>query len=173
MRRVAAFAAVALAVACRSNGSALNADQRIDDAERGVRYTCPAGWSPYDGEIRSSAGSLLTLRVFDLVDADHKFVAGLPETILPQLAGWARHYYIVEGDPTRAETQVAGNPATEWTYPVRVRQKDPPTKVTYWVVHRGTRLFVIRAAYPPAGLAVDEPKVREVLSGWEFVAKAS
>jgi len=97
------------------------------------------------------------------------FVAGLPDSILPQLEGWAKYYYVVDGPPTRSETSVAGIPATEWTYPIRIRPKDPQSKVTYWVVKRATRLFIIRAAYPPQGLAADEATMRRVVEGWAFL----
>ena len=168
MRRAAAIVLLFLA-ACSSGPKPEDAPRVVEDPARGVRYTCPAGWKSSDGEIRSKEGSLLTLRVYDLVEADKKFVAGLPDSILPQLEGWAKYYYVVDGPPTRSETSVAGIPATEWTYPIRIRPKDPQSKVTYWVVKRATRLFIIRAAYPPQGLAADEATMRRVVEGWAFL----
>lgn len=129
----------------------------------------PPHWDSWDAEIRSPAGTLLTLRVYDLVEADREFVAGLPDTLMPQLLEWAKYYFMVEGPPTRVETTVAGAPATELNYPIRVRKEDPPSKVTYWVVRHATRLFVLRAAYPARGLAMDEPAIRKVVEGWAFV----
>jgi hypothetical protein len=158
--------------ACRSAPNPEDSPRVVEDKDRGVRYTCPAHWKSSDGEIRSKEGSLLTLRVYDLVEADHKFVAGLPDSILPQLEDWAKWYYVVDGPPTRTETEVDGIPSTEWTYPIRIRPKDPKSmqsKVTYWVVHRKTRLFIIRAAYPPHGLAADEATMRGVVQGWVFL----
>jgi hypothetical protein len=99
-----------------------------------VKYTCPAAWKSSDAEIRSKEGSLLTLRVYDLVEAD-KQVRGRPSGHDPPAArGWTTYYYIKDGDPTRTETEVAGLPATEWNYKIRIRPKDPQSKVTYWVV---------------------------------------
>jgi hypothetical protein len=141
----------------------------VEDKARGVRYTVPAGWQSHDGEILSASGSLLTLRVYDLVEADKTFVAGLPDTLLPQLEEWAKYYYVVDGPPTREETTVAGLPATEWTYPIRIRPKDPQSKVTYWVVRRATRLFIIRAAFAARALGKDEPALRGIVDGWEFL----
>lgn len=164
------LAVLGLALAACGGGPRPEDSPRVvEDTARGVRYTCPAGWKSSDGEIRSKEGSLLTLRVYDLVEADKKFVAGLPDTILPQLEEWAKYYYVVEGAPTRTETSIAGLPATEWTYPIRIRPKDPPSKVTYWVVRRATRLFILRAAYPPLGLAADEATMRGVVEGWAFL----
>ena len=119
--------------------------------------------------MRSPNGSLLTLRVYDLVEADKKFVAGLPDTLLPQLVEWSKFYYIVDGDPVRSATTVAGLPATEFDFPIRVRAKDPPSKVLYWVVTRKTRLFVIRGAFPASSLATEEPILRNVVAGWTFL----
>ena len=166
MRRLAAVLLTLAASACGPHP--YDFERVIEDKARGVKYTCPAHWKDSDGEIRSKEGTLLTLRVYDLVEADHKFVAGLPETIFPQLEEWAKYYFIVDGPPARSETEVAGLPATELNYKIRVRPKDPESKVTYWIVRRATRLFILRAAYPPRGLA-DEPALRGVVEGWVFL----
>ena len=170
-RRALALAAGALllAAACAAPPRKAETEQTVSDSARGVRYVVPAGWKFSDAEIRSPQGSLLTLRVYDLVEADKTFVAGLPDTLIPQLLEWAQLYYRVEGEPIRTATTVAGLPATELVYPVRVRPKDPPSKVIYWVVIRKTRLFVLRSAFPPSGLATDEPVLRKVVAGWTFV----
>jgi len=169
--RALAFAAGAflLAAACVAPPQKAETEQTVSDSARGVRYVVPAGWKFSDGEIRSPQGSLLTLRVYDLVEADKKFVAGLPDTLVPQLLEWAELYYRVEGEPIRTTTTVAGRPATEFVYPVRVRPKDPPSKVIYWIVTRKTRLFLLRAAFPASGLAADEPVLRKVVDGWAFL----
>jgi hypothetical protein len=166
---VLALASLAVTAACTSRPPTTEAERTVTDAARGVRYVVPAGWDPWEGEIRSPAGTLMTLRVYDLVEADREFVAGLPDTLMPQLLEWAKYYFVVDGPPTRIETTVAGAPATELSYPIRVRPEDPPSKVTYWVVRHGTRLFVLRAAYPARGLAADEPAIRKVVDEWAFL----
>jgi hypothetical protein len=158
-----------LAVACSAPPPKTEAERTVTDAARGVRYIAPEGWKSSDGEVRSRDGSLLTLRVYDLVEAKKSFVAGLPDTLIPQLLEWAKYYYMVEGPPSRTETTVAGLPATEFTYPVRVRPRDPPTKVIYWVVIRKTRMFVLRAAFPATRVAADEPVMRKIVEGWAFL----
>ena len=172
MNRVAAALAAGaclLAAACVAPPKKADTDQPVTDRARGVRYIVPAGWRFSDAEVRSPHGSLLTLRVYDLVEADKKFVVGLPDTLIPQLREWAELYYKVEGEPVRTQTTVAGVPATELVYPVRVRPKDPPTKVIYWVVKRNTRLFVLRAAFPATELAAEEPVLRKIVEGWTFL----
>ena len=158
-----------LGAACIPTPKTAKVEQTITDRARGVRYVVPAGWKFSDAEIRSPEGSLLTLRVYDLVEADKKFVAGLPDTLIPQLKEWAELYYSVEGEPVRTPTAIASLPATELVYPVRVRKKDPQTKVIYWVVTRQSRLFVLRAAFPAEGIAKDEPIIRSVVDRWMFV----
>lgn len=164
-----AASALVLTAACVAPPQKAETEQAVSDSARGVRYVVPAGWRFSDGEIRSPQGSLLTLRVYDLVEADKKFVAGLPDTLVPQLLEWAQLYYRVEGQPVRTATSVAGLPATEFVYPVRVRPKDPPSKVIYWVVTRKTRLFLLRSAFPASGLAKDEPIIRKVVRDWAFL----
>jgi hypothetical protein len=167
--RAAVIAASILLPACGGPRETPVAERTITDIVRGVRYVVPAGWKTSDAELRSRNGSLLTLRVYDLVEADKKFVAGLPDTLIPQLLDWAKYYFIVEDIPTRVETTVAGEPALELSYPIRVRPKDPPSKVTYWIVRHGMRLFVLRAAFARETLSEDEAVVREVVAGWAFL----
>lgn len=165
---LALAAALVLVAACKLPAKT-EAERTVTDTARGVRYVAPPGWDTWDAEIRSPSGSLMTLRVYDLAEADKKFVAGLPDTLMPQLTEWAKYYYVVDGPPTRSETTVASAPATELNYPIHIRPEDAPSKVTYWVVRHGTRLFVIRAAYPPRGLADDEPAIRKVVADWAFL----
>ena len=160
---------ILLAVVACSPAPKTEAERTVADRARGVRYVVPEGWKSSDGEVRSRDGSLLTLRVYDLVEAEKGFVAGLPDSVIPQLREWAELYYIVEGPPSRSETRIAGLPAIALVYPIRVRKKDPPSKVIYWVVTRETRLFVLRAAFPPNGLATDEPVMRKIVDGWSFL----
>jgi len=165
----ATIAALTLCAACGTPSGSSDVAREVSDPTRGVRYVVPAGWKAFDGEVRSPGGSLLTLRVYDLVEADKKFVAGLPYSLTPQLLEWAQFYYIVLGEPVTTKTTVASLPATEFDYPIRVRPKDPPSKVLYWVVTRKSRLFVIRAAFPPTTLALDEPVMRNIVASWGFL----
>ena len=167
--RVLVVTSLVVAVACSAPPPKTEAERTVTDPARGVRYVVPEGWKSLEGEIRSPDGTLLTLRVYDLVEAKKSFVAGLPDTLIPQLLEWAKFYYIVEGPPVRSETRVAGLPAIELVYPIRVRRKDPPSKVVYWVVIRKTRMFVLRAAFPASGLAADEPIMRKIVEGWSFL----
>lgn len=155
--------------ACGASGADTGEARTITDRARGVRYSVPPGWKSYDGEVRSPAGSLLTLRVYDLVEADKRFVRGLPDSLVPQLLEWSKFYYYVIGEPKRVNASVAGLPATEFIYPIKVRLKDPPSEVIYWVVIRKTRLFVIRGAFPASGLAADEPVLRKIVAEWAFL----
>ena len=169
VRSIAALSLAVVAAACGTMTPKTEAERTVTDTARGVRYIVPEGWKSSDGEVRSHDGTLLTLKVYDLVEAKKSFVEGLPDILIPQLKEWAEFYFRVDGPPTRVETTVAGLPATELTYRVRVRPKDPPSKVIYWVVKRETRLFVIRAAFPAESLAADEPIMRKIVEGWAFL----
>ena len=167
MGRIVLTACLALAAGCASG------PRTVEDPERGCRYVAPAGWMVFDGELRSPSSSLLTLRVFDLREADRAFRDGLPDTILPQLEEWAKSYYVVEGQPQRAEAKLGGLPALELTYAVRIRADDPPAKLVYWVVRPGERLFVLRAVFPPRAVERDEAAVRGMLETWSFLDAAT
>ena len=168
LRSAAGAALVALCAACSTPAPLTEAQRTVDDAARGVRYVVPQGWKSFDGEIRSPNGSLLSVRVFSLVGAQAAFVAGLPDTLLPQLDGEGHYYFVVEGKAVRTETTIEGGPATEFTYAVRIHPKAALSRTSYWVAKRGDLLYLLRATYPPQALASDEPIVRKVVEGWRF-----
>jgi hypothetical protein len=170
-----AIGVVALAWLAAAAGCGPSGPREVVDAERGCRYVVPAGWVAFGDELRSPRSSLFTIRVFELLGADPTFRDGLPDTILPQLEEWARSYYVVEGAPTRAEATVAGLPALELTYAVRIHaDESEATKLVYWVIETETshRLFVLRAVLPPRALADDEPAVRGLVESWQFTDTA-
>ena len=163
-RRVVAPACLVAAAACAQSGP-----REVVDDERGCRYVVPAGWAAFADELRSPRSSLFSIRVFELLEADPTFRKGLPDTIVPQLEEWARSYYVLGDPPARAETTVGGLSALVLTYAVRVRADDAQTtKLVYWVVEAGHRLFVLRAVLPPAALAEDEPAVGGIVESWQF-----
>ncbi len=141
----------------------------VEDPERRVRFDVPKGWLYFGDEVRSPSQSLLTIQIHSLEGAERRFVAGLPETLLPQLEGWTKYYYVIAGEPERSEAAIGGQKAFEITWPVRVRPADPVTRVTYWVVRREDRLYILRAAYAPGASAEDEPAVRALLASWSFL----
>jgi hypothetical protein len=159
---------VALCAACSTPPPLTEAQRTVDDTARGVRYVVPQGWKSFDGEIRSPLGSLLSVRVFSLEGAQAAFVAGLPDTLFPQLEGEAHYYFVVEGKAERRETTIAGGPATELTYAVRIRPKGALSRTNYWVAKRGDLLYLLRATYPPPALATDEQIVGGIVQGWRF-----
>lgn len=172
--------AIALALAVSAAGAGACAprpksvqERTVTDRERGCRYVVPERWLSFDGEIQSLSGSNLSFHVYELTGADPKFVERLPESLYPQLFEWAKYYFVLDGPASRVRTNVGGLRAVEVTYPVRVRRDDPPTKTTYWVIRRGSRLHVLRAAYAAAALEADEKSVRELVGTWEFVEPAS
>jgi len=159
-------ASAAVLVAC---GGGQGEAKTVDDVERGVRYVVPRGWSAFDGEARSRHGSLFTVRVYELQGADSEFLAGLPDSVAPQLEDWARQYFVVDGPLVRGETTVGGLPAAVLTYPVRIRAADPLSRLRYWVVRKDERLFVLRFASPADAPADDEASLEELLSSLSFL----
>jgi len=168
-RPIVAACLVASVAALAGCGAGQGEARTVDDVERGVRYVVPEGWRVIDGEARSRHGSLLTFRSYDLEGADSQFVAGLPDSVAPQLEDWARQYYMVEGPAARGETTVGGLPATVLTYPVRVRAADPLSKVRYWVVRKEKRLFVLRYVHPPDAPQADEASLQSLLTSLSFL----
>ncbi len=166
-RRSAALVLAALALLGCS--APTEKDRTIEDHERGYRFVLPVGWRMIGYEARSHAGSLLTIDVHSLVDADHEFVSGLPQSIVPQLEAWTLYYFATVGKETSSTTTIGGAPALQVVYPIRIRPQDPPSIAEYWVVRNGYLLYVLRATYPPGLAPAESPAVRQLLSTWTFI----
>ena len=138
------------------------------DAERGYRFDVLPGWKVLADEVRSPHQSLLSAQVHSLDGADRAFVEGLPDSLLPQLEGWSRHYFTELGPPERHDAVVAGIDALELSYPVRARPRDDWSKVVYWVVRRNDRLYTFRGAFPATAPPEDEVELRRMLATLTF-----
>lgn len=144
------------------------AQRTYSNPDSGYRYVTPPHWKFLRGEIRSPNATLITIQAPSLEDADEEFLAGLPESMEPQLLAWAQHFYRVVDIPVRRRTTLGGKQALEMTYPVRIRPTDEPGKVTYLVTRHASRVIVIRVNYPPGVGTADDSAVREFLDSWEF-----
>jgi hypothetical protein len=168
-RRTAAVVLAVLALAGCSGSVQTEKERTIEDHERGYRFVLPPGWRMIGYEARSHSGSLLTIDVHSLVGADSEFVAGLPQSIVPQLEAWTLYYFTSVERPTTSETTIGGAPALQVVFQNRIRPQDPPSIAEYWVVRNGYLLYVLRATYPPGLADAEGPAVRQVLSSWTFI----
>jgi len=168
-----ALAGCALAVACGGGGGGSRAPKLVEDLERSVRYTVPAGWSFFGDEARSLGGSIFTLETFSLVDARRDFVERLPDSLIPQLQARTRYYFSIVAEPVKREVQVGGKAASEVSFEAHIRAQDPVTWVRYWLVRNGDLLYALRITYPPEREAIDGPAVQAMLAGWEFLDPAA
>jgi len=162
-----ALVAAAVLVGCGSS-DAPDAPPVFEDRARGYRFPVEPGWFVLADEVGSRNRSNLTVQVHSLDGAEPAFVAGLPESLVPQLEAWARYYFADVGSPERRPTVVDGIDALELSYPVRVRPRDAAGKVLYWVIQRGGRLYTFRAAVPPRAPSSDEADLRRMISRLEF-----
>lgn len=170
MRRRSAALVLAVIALAGCSGSIPSVKERtIEDHERGYRFVLAPGWRMIGYEARSSNGSLLTIGVHSLVGADPEFVAGLPQSIIPQLEAWTLYYFTTEGKPATTDTTIGGAKALEVDYSIRIRPQDPPSRAEYWVVRNGYLLYVLRATYPPGRADAESPEVRQLLASWTFI----
>jgi hypothetical protein len=136
--------------------------------ESGYRFVTPPHWKFLRGEVRSPNATLITIQVLSLEDAEEPFVKGLPETIVPQLEAWAKYYFRVVGTPSTRPTTLGGQPALEVDYPVRVRETDHPSRVSYWVGVHANRLYIVRVSIPAGAGEEDSAGLKEFLDSWQF-----
>jgi hypothetical protein len=138
----------------------------------GYSVMVPAGWKVLQGEARSPNGTLVTVKVLSLENADQAFVDGLPGSIVPQLEAWARYFFQVVEPPTQTPTTLGGAPALRVVYPIRIRPGDPQGQAAFWVAQNGVNLYVVRVTSPMGVAASDEAGVRELVDSWTFTGLA-
>ena len=174
MRRIAfvAFLGALAAVGCSERPVKTVEQRTYVSRDSGYRYVAPVGWEVLRGEVRSASKSLITIQVASLENADETFVAGLPHSYIPQLEGWTRHYFSVDGEPSTRPATLGGVAALEVTWPIRIRAIDPPGRAVYWVASTSGYVYVIRVVFPSGAFERDEPGVREFLASWQFTEPA-
>lgn len=140
-----------------------------EDREAGYRYTLPQGWRGFMGEPKSPRGTLMTVQVKSLVGADRTFVAGLPESVIPQLRGWTSHYFGTYASEERQAATLGGEPALELIHTVTVRTQSKPSQVRYWAARHGDLLYLVRVTYPSGRDAAEDASVRQLLGSWTYL----
>lgn len=170
IRQTVVLSAALVAAGCGASPTpSTPASRVVTDDGWGIRYTVPEGWRSFADEIRSPGGSVWELKAESLEGAERKFVAALPRSILPQLAGWTEYFYKRNGEPVLRDLVIGGHPALEAVFPVLIRPTDPPTAVAYWAVKHADTLYVFRVGFPPGREPVDLPAMRRMMEGLEFL----
>ena len=141
---------------------------RYENAEAGYGYEVPRRWILLADEARSPKGSLFTVKVHSLEGARQSFVAGLPETVIPQIEEWTQYFFGTPGVPERGTATVGGEPAHRLTYRVTIRAGWKPTRVDYWIVRHGQLLYLARAVYAAGLEGTEAPAVTGLLESWRF-----
>jgi len=165
----AVLLAAGLLVGCAERPVPSVERRTIEDSERAVRYVIPPRWLHYDDEIRSPSGTIFTVEALSLADADPEFLKALPESIVPQIEKRTRYFFSIVGPHADRKTTVADEPALEVTFPVQIRDRDKPSKVIYWVVRVGQRLYTLRVTYPPGAETEDAPAAKQLLDSLKFL----
>jgi hypothetical protein len=166
IRASAAVAAALLAASCA--GQATDTRRSYENRELGFAITLPPGWTIFGDEVKSEGGTLVNWQIKSLEGADPAFLAGLPESVVPQLEGWTRHYFGTFRDEGREPGTVGSEPALVVTQSVTVPRQTAPSTVRYWVCRRGQALYMVRAVYPAGREREEDAAVRELLASWRF-----
>ncbi|HEX5043483.1 MAG TPA: hypothetical protein VFV75_11290 [Candidatus Polarisedimenticolaceae bacterium] len=160
--------ALALAVLAGCAGPAPRSSDTYESKELGFAFKLPEGWRMYGEEAKSRGGTLINWQVKSLEGAEHAWLEGLPESVVPELARWTSHYFGDIQDESKETGTVGGEPALIVTHTVHVGKQTTPSKVRYWVVRHGAVLYLIRAVYPAGKEAEEDPGTRALLATWRF-----
>ncbi len=134
----------------------------------GFETVVPPGWRYADGEM-TNHHSYFSLRIEDLSGAAPDFLAGLPESIEPELANWTRNDF---GSPTpgaRAAVTIAGQPALRVDFNAIVRAGRAASLIRFWILRRGDRLYLFRAVFPSGRLERDAAACDAIVAAIRFV----
>jgi len=141
----------------------------VEIPESGYRFTVPHPWVTFGEETRSPSGSIFTIEIKSLVDADPTFLAELPDSILPQIEARTRYYFTVVEPMVRSDAAIDGRKAALVVYPVRVRPEDAQQEVRYWIVLEGDALFLLRATLTPPQIDSDRADAQKMIESFRFV----
>ena len=165
---LACLAPLALACGTIACGAPAGPPPRYENAEAGYGYDLPPRWILLADEARSPKGSLFTVKVHSLEGARQSFVAGLPDTVIPQIEEWTQYFFGTPGQPERETTTIGGETALRLTYRVTIRAGWEQTQVDYWIVRHGQLLYLLRAVHAAGQEAGEFPAVLQLLESWRF-----
>ena len=139
-----------------------------ESKDLGLAFTLPQDWRMFGDEAHSEGGTLMNWQVKSLEGADPAWLKDLPESVVPQLQGWTRHFFGAYRDEQKETGTVGGEPALIVSHTVNVAKASTPSVVRYWVVRHGDGLYLIRAVYPAGREREEDPGTRELLGTWRF-----
>jgi hypothetical protein len=166
--RVVAACGVAAVLATGCSQREPGTPVAVDNTEYGYHFELPPRWINYGDETRSLSGSVFTVEIVSLTDADPRFLAGLPETIVPQIEARTRYYFAVVNPLVRNPAVVDGRDALAIDFPVRVRPTDRDQEVRYWILREGDSLFLLRATIAAGELAADHKDADAMVASFRF-----
>lgn len=172
IRRLCGAAALALLVGCGGGAAPRPGSDTYESKELGFGFKLPPGWRMFGDEAKSDDGTLINWQVKSLEGAEPAWLASLPESVVPQLQGWTRHYFGDYRDERMETGTVGGESALIVSHTVNVGKQRTATTVRYWVVRHGQALYLIRAVYPAGREAEEDPGVRTLLAAWRFTPPA-
>jgi hypothetical protein len=162
------LAALALLALGGCAGPASRSSDTYESRELGFAFKLPEGWRMYGEEAKSKGGTLINWQVKSLEGAEHGWLEGLPESVVPQLTSWTNHYFGDIQEELKATGTVGGEPALIVTHTVHVAKQTTSSRVRYWVVRHGHGLYLIRAVYPAGKEGEEDPGARALLATWRF-----
>lgn len=143
---------------------------RVSFDDYGFSLAHPGGWLVVAGEVQSRHGTHFEVKVISLEMAQRDFLAGLPQTITPELLNWTKFRFNVVGEGVEGSDTIGGVPAMTMRYDARVRAGAEVTTVRYWALRRADLLYLFRTVFPPGRLEPDGPLVDAMLHSIEFSA---
>jgi hypothetical protein len=172
-RAALAVAAAALALLALASCAEPSAEDRTVHADAdGYSFIVPSHWSYYGDDTRSLKGTVFTIEILSLADGDPKFLAALPQSIVPQLIARTQYFFDVVEPHNDEPATVGGLPALHVVFPVHVRKSDAQSRLDYWIVRSDDRLFALRATYPPEAIPEDMAGVDSIIASWKFTPAA-
>ena len=165
-------AILALTVLAGCAAPAPSGSDTFESKDLGFAFKLPPDWRMYGDEAKSKGGTLINWQVKSLEGADPTWLTGLPESVVPELSNWTRHFFGDIQDEGKATGTVGGEPALIVTHTVHVGKQSTPSQVRYWVVRHGQVLYLIRAVYPAGREPEEDPGARALLATWRFTSPA-
>ena len=143
--------------------------QTFESQELGCRFTFSSLLSGGPNFVRAKSGSLLTIERHSLYEAKRDFLAGLPDSLFPQVMIQIGENYSDIQEVGRSHGTLDGRKSLEVVMKARSNSFRAPTVITIVIAATDDWVYVLRGYADEDVAEQDRPLFDQVRETWKFL----
>jgi len=143
-------------------------ERAFDSPDLAVRFTYPSRLVAGPNFVRSRTGAVLTIERHSLFGAEKEFVAGLPDSLFPQVRIQLDQVFRELTEVSRGHTTLGGRPALHVELTGKPGKQTAETHIAVDIAATPDWVYVLRNTIPDDDVARDRADFEAVRGTFEF-----